>query len=432
MKALRMFFQKPRTRALAIFVLILTLGIGLALDLHFHGLIWQMFYATTGEESPVKQMYGFVSYLGNLTRRQPVTVTDTPFSPDLKPDNLFGVNTFLEEEPESAKRERQLQMISDAGFGWIRQQFRWDDIEINGRGDFSDTRNGAAISAWDKYDNIVDLAAKYHINIIARLNSPPKWAQSQTPDLLPGFTPPANDDDYANFAATVAARYKGRIRYYQVWNEPNIYPEWGNQAISPEDYTTLLCKAYHAIKTADPNAIIISGALAPTIELGPRNLSDTVFLQRLYAAGGGACFDILSAQGYGLFSGPTDQRMRITTINFSHVLWLRDLMIANGNAAKPIWISEMAWNPVPDDGAITDRLNYGQVTDAQAGRYAVEAYDRARREWPFVGVISYWFFKQPDESEKSKSMYYFRLVDPDFTPRPVYGAISAYAKGAAK
>ena len=28
-------------------------------------------------------------------------------------------------------------------------------------------------------------------------------------------------------------RYKGRIRYYQLWNEPNIYPEWGNYPISP-------------------------------------------------------------------------------------------------------------------------------------------------------------------------------------------------------
>jgi hypothetical protein len=86
----------------------------------------------------------------------------------------------------------------------------------------------------------------------------------------------------------------------------------------------------------------------------------------------------------------------------------------------------MAWNPVPDEQTapdIQDRLRFGQVTDEQAARYTVEAFRRARAEWPFVGVINVWFFKRPDDSEKNQSWYYFRLVDPDFTPRPVYNAI---------
>ncbi|HVO42083.1 MAG TPA: hypothetical protein VMT34_05660 [Aggregatilineales bacterium] len=425
---LRSLFQNRRRALIVIAAALLALLIGLALDLHFYGLAWHLFYGVTGEEAPFKQIYGSVSYLGNVTRREPVTASDAPIPVDLKPANLLGVNTFLEDEPEVAKRERQMQMIADAGFGWIRQQFRWDDIEISGRGDFTDRRNGSAISAWEKYDNIVSLAEKYHVGIIVRLNSPPAW--SQPPGSNPGFTPPANYDDFAAYAGTVAARYKGRVRFYQVWNEPNIYPEWGELAINPEAYTDLLCRASRAIKKADGSAIVIAGALAPTIDLGARNLSDTIFLQRMYDAGAGRCFDILSAQGYGLFSGPTDRRMRITTINYSHVLWLRDLMIANGDAARPIWISEMGWNPVPSDGDIANREAYGQVTDDQAAQDAVEAFDRAHKEWPFVGVISYWYFKRPDDHEKNQSFYYFRLVDPDFTPRPAYNAIKAYAQGA--
>jgi hypothetical protein len=120
--------------------------------------------------------------------------------------------------------------------------------------------------------------------------------------------------------------------------------------------------------------------------------------------------------------------LRITTINFAHVVWLRDMMVAHGDAAKPIWIGEMAWNPVPDDPNIRDRLTYGQVTDAQAAQYAVDAYERARTEWRWVGVIAYWFFKRPDTSEIDQSWYYFRMVEPDFTPRPVYFAIREYAR----
>jgi polysaccharide biosynthesis protein PslG len=416
-----------RPRHFLIIVVIVLAGlVALALDLHFHGLAWRILYSTTGEESPVGQMYGFLQYLGNFTRRQPITGSSPP-----KPDQLnpLGVNTFLEQEAEEAKRERQLQMIADAGIGWIRQQFPWQDIEIKERGNFTDFRNDPnGVDAWKKYDNIVGLADKYNVRIIARLGSPPVWSQPN--GALPGYAPPIDVQDFVNYATSLATRYKGRIQYYQVWNEPNVYPEWGEQAINPEAYTDLLCRTHDALKKIDPNITIISATLAQTVELSSINLSDFVFLQRMYNAGARPCFDILGAQGYGLFSGPTDRRMRPTTINFAHVLWLRDLMVANRDADKPIWIGEMAWNPVPGEATvptIENRLNYGQVTDEQAARYAVEGYQRAREEWPFVGVVCYWFFKHADEHEKNQSWYYFRMIDPDFTPRPVYNAVKAYA-----
>lgn len=411
--------------------LVVGLAVGLLLDLRFKGLAWQVFYHTTGEEDPIKQVYGFVGYLGNGLRRQPTLGAGTP---TLHPvENPLGINTFLDLEVEVSKRERSLQMIADAGFAWIRQQFRWDDIEISGRGDFSDARNDVngdgvrdAIDAWAKYDNIVDLAERYQLRIIARVGSVPAWAQPE--GAMPGYAPPADLQDFANFAGILAGRYQGRIRYYQIWNEPNIYPEWGDQPVNPEAYTDLLCRTYQAIKAADPGAVVLSGALAPTIDLSGINLNDFIFLQRMYDAGAGECFDILGAQGYGLFSGPTDQRMRITQLNFAHVLWLRDQMIANADGDKPIWIGEMAWNPVPDAPGIADRLRFGQVTEDQAARYAVEAYQRAEADWPFVGVIAYWFFKRPGDWERNQSFYYFRMVEPDFAPLPVYQAMKDYAQ----
>ncbi len=53
---------------------------------------------------------------------------------------------------------------------------------------------------------------------------------------LGDFGPPAKFKDFADFVVALAQRYKGRIRYYQIWNEPNIYPEWGEQRSNPEDY----------------------------------------------------------------------------------------------------------------------------------------------------------------------------------------------------
>src|SRR5215813_7289616 len=135
----RLTLSKCSRRIAAVLVVIALIAIvALTLDLRFHGLAWRVMYSVTGEEAPFNQLYGFLGYLGNLTRPQPVTASEIAVSP--APASPFGVNTFLQLEPDPAKVEQQLQMITAAGFGWIRQQFTWEDIEIHGRGDFVDRR----------------------------------------------------------------------------------------------------------------------------------------------------------------------------------------------------------------------------------------------------------------------------------------------------
>jgi hypothetical protein len=396
----------------------------LALDLANRGLAWQVFWSLTGEEAPAAQLRGVVELMGNALRRAPDNAPDVPIAhAGVSP---FGINTFLEQEVEPAKREQIVRMVADAGFDWIRQQFVWEDIEIHGRGDFIDRRNDpAGVDAWAKYDQIVDLAEQYGVGILARLDNPPAWAQT----VAGNFAPPADVQDFVNFAAAVAERYKGRIDTYQVWNEPNIYPEWGEQAVDPEAYTDLLCRTYAALKAVDPAITVLSGALSPTVALTGRDLSDLIFLQRMYDAGAGQCFDVLAGQGYGFFSGPTDRRLRPFTLNFGRPQYLRDTMVANGDANKALWITEAAWNPVdspevPPD--VSGRENFGVATREQAAAFMPLAYQRAQQEWPWMGVISYWFFKRPAEYERDQSWYYFRMVEPDFTPLPVYDAMRDY------
>ncbi len=64
------------------------------------------------------------------------------------------------------------------------------------------------------------------------------------------------------------------------------------------------------------------------------------------------------------------------------------MMVANGDANKPIWISEAGWDPVPNDPAIADAERYGRVTMAQAAEWAPLAYERALKEWPWIGVVT--------------------------------------------
>jgi hypothetical protein len=384
-----------------------------------------LFYVT-GEEQALPQLTGVTQYAFNLLRPPLQLANDVPVAH--AGVNPFGVNTFLQNEVDPLKRRLAMEMVAKAGFRWIRQEFPWEDIEIHARGDFEDRRHDPPRSAWEKYDQIVDLAETYHIEIIARLSNPPAWSRAAG-DAEGAFAPPDDLNDYGNFVAAVVQRYKGRIHYYQIWNEPNIYPEWGEHPVNAVQYAQLLKVGYTRAKEVDPDVVIIAGALAATIELDPypkHGLTDALFLQQLYDAGAGPYFDVLAMQGYGLWSGPYDRRMQPRVINFSRPLYIRDVMVRNGDASKPIWLSEMAWNALPAGSSLP--ASYGQVTEEQQARYAVLAYQRLQSEWPWLGVANYWFLKQADDRERETNpQYYFRLLEPDFTPLPAYAALSQAA-----
>ena len=376
-------------------------------------------YGVTGEEDLREQIKGTVAWaLIQLTRPPLQTAPMTPIAH--AGVNPYGVNVFLEQEVEPAKVDLALRMIRDAGFHWIRQEFPWEDIEIHGRGDFTDRRNEPPRSAWEKYDRMVDLAERYGLEIIARLDNPPAWSRADG-DARGTLAPPDDLNDFGNFVEAVVRRYKGRIRYYQIWNEPNIYPEWGEQPVSPEGYVALLKVAYTRAKAADPDCVILCAGLAQTLEPGGRNMSDLVFLQRMYDAGVRGYFDIMGVMAYGLWTGPTDRRATPDRTNFARPQLIREIMVRNGDADKPIWATEVGWNAVPPD--FPKPAIYGRVTPEQQARYAVEAYRRAQAEWPWMGVMNYWFFKRATDTETGEVFYYFRMVEPDFTPMPVYEAM---------
>jgi hypothetical protein len=399
-------------------ITLLAVALGLAV---WPAALRALFYLT-GEEQPLPQTTGVTQLAFNLVRPPLQLANDVPVAQ--AGVNPFGVNTFLQNEADPHKRRLAMEMVANAGFHWIRQEFPWEDIEIQGPGDFVDRRHDPPRSSWEKYDQIVDLAEAYGIEIIARLSNPPAWSRAAG-DQAGTFAPPDDLDAYGDFVETVVRRYKGRIHYYQIWNEPNIYPEWGEQPVDAAQYVELLKVGYTRAKAVDPDVVIIAGALAATIELDryPHGLTDALFLQQMYDAGAAPYFDVLAMQGYGLWSGPYDRRMQPRVLNFSRPLYIRDVMVRNGDAHKPIWLSEMAWNALPPDWPAD--APYGQVTEAQQARYAVLAYHRLQSEWPWLGVANYWFLKQADDRERDKNpQYYFRLLEPDFTPQPVYQALS--------
>lgn len=338
--------------------------------------------------------------------------------------NPYGANFFLEREVEALKREETIKMAAEAGIGWAKQQFIWAQIEPQDV-DFQDPANWER--SWGKYDDIVDLCERHGLQIIARLDHPPPWTRQD--NSIPE-APPDDLADYADFVYGFVKHYQGRVRYVQIWNEPNIYPEWGNRAVDPAGYVEMLQVAYRAAKSADPNVYVLPAPLAPTLEdlVVRRNLSELIFLEEMYQAGAANYFDIFSANAFG-FDLPPDDPPSADKLNFQRVKLQREIMERYGDSHKAIWINEYGWNASPPGIFTEEELTWKRVTEEQQAEYLLQGIELARREWPWIGVFNIWFFRQVDNYSPDEPAYYFRLVDVDFTPREAYKAVKDATAG---
>ena len=334
----------------------------------------------------------------------PRTIPDTDVNP-------YGANFFLDREVEEWKRDRTVRMAREAGIVWAKQQFSWEEIE---------KRKG--VFDWSKSDQIITTFEKYGLQIIARLDRTPAWARR---DKNIPQAPPDNFNDYGDFVDAFVRRYIGRVNYIQIWNEPNIFPEWGNRPVDPAGYAALLEIAYKRAKAANPNVRVLSAPLAITLGEGwaPnsdawRHMNDLDFLDEMYKVGAKDYFDILSANAFGLRATPDDPPDP-NQLNFQRVALARKIMEKYGDKQKAIWINEYGWNAAPPDFP-KEELLWGRVTEQQQAEYTVRGLQFARANWEWVGVINIWYFRQVGDIPPDRADYYFRMVDVDFTPRLIY------------
>jgi hypothetical protein len=353
--------------------------------------------------------------------------TDWDYHPIPHTDvNPLAVNTFLNEEPDPAVVERSLDMIAAGGFGAIRQIFGWYEIEPQ-PGVFTDA---SGRSTWEKYDHIVELAVERGLEIIARLEKPPAWARAGRPNPdVDG--PPDRLSDYARFVELVVQRYQGRIRYVQIWNEPNLRGEWGATPIDPRGYVDLLEAGYRAAKRVDPDVTVLLAGLAPTDQTGPDNLSDLLFLERVYELGGAPFFDVVTVMVYGYGFPPWDRRLGFGHNNFSRPILTHEIMERFGDHDTPVWAAEYGWVSLPDDWQGHPSPWGEPVSRERQAEHLVDGYERAQREWPWMGPMAVWAFRFPHPpdapDQRDNPTRGFALVEHDFTPTPAWTRLAGAA-----
>lgn len=213
------------------------------------------------------------------------------------------------------------------------------------------------------------------------------WSEAGLPDA------PRTGDEIEIFAGNAAevaefirTRHGSTFKTiaYEIWNEPNLNYEWeGNP--NPVEFVNLLRAASTAIREADPQAIIVSGAPSPG-----GDYDDLKFLEGMYAGGAKGLMDAVGSHPYG-GPWPPDHPTGIDDQGNGYPYFRkpeaqRAIMEKYGDSATQIWATEFSWL------AGLPGCNFGehtpwQVTVEQQADYLVEAYRYAHHHWPWMGPM---------------------------------------------
>ncbi len=318
---------------------------------------------------------------------------------------VLGVHTRLTDEVEEWKIKHSLEMVREMGASWIVEFFPWAYYHGEDGG-----------FAWRHPDMVIRHANAQGLTVIARLGLTPEWARP--PDTPLTYLDEGSYDDFAVYAAAFAERYQGQVEYIIIGNEPNLSYEWGYRPTQPSDYVNLLKVVYPAVKEVNPDIQVLAGALAPTLEPPGSSwgLNDLLYLQGIYDAGGAQFFDGLAAHSYGL-TFPPETEPGEDVLNFRRIELLREVMVANDDAKKQIYITETGWNDHP-------RWTLG-VRPGQRIQYTVDALTYAEENWPYVEMMGIWAFRFP--APLKSYMDYYTMVTPEFVEKPIYKALQEYS-----
>ncbi|MDO8670133.1 MAG: glycosyl hydrolase family 18 protein, partial [Dehalococcoidia bacterium] len=225
---------------------------------------------------------------------------------------------------------RALQMVKSAGFTWAKIQIRWDGVESS-KGNIN----------WGYLDGIVNQMSANGVRVLFSFTAAPRWS---TPADYTDPGPPRDPQDLANFVGAIAAHYPGRVHAYEIWNEQNVFFEWGGRGkrLNATKYVELLKASYYAVKAADPNAVVVSGGLTPTgWNDGDTAYDDLVYMDMMYQAGVKDYCDAIGVHGNvvmpyaaNLAAGANGDHGSFYFRRFEQI---RDIMVKYGDQDKQMW-----------------------------------------------------------------------------------------------
>jgi class 3 adenylate cyclase len=151
---------------------------------------------------------------------------------------------------EGARRD--FEALQAMGVHTLRVSLGWDELEP--------ARDQYEFGFWDAF---VELAGAHEIELIPYVAYTPEWNASGGGPGDFWRSPPRDLDQFAELMGLLAARYRGRIRSWELWNEPDNRDYWRG---SVAEYAELLRRGADAVHAVDERLAVVSGGLAGHLE----------------------------------------------------------------------------------------------------------------------------------------------------------------------
>jgi len=290
---------------------------------------------------------------------------------------------FIGISPQSQASASDYRLMSEANISSARVLLSWAGVQSKSP--------YLADPQWKGFDHEVTIAAREGIRVMPTAFGTPRWAAPE-PNVLP-VTTPLRRWAWASFLRAAAERY-GRdgefweehpdlpylpIVRWEIWNEQNIVSFDANP--SPARFALLLRISGRVLKRTDPGAqVIIGGFFGQPLQIPP-NVAIGNYLRRIYEAGNvKPWFDGVGLHPYVATAGEIVGQMRT----------LRRVMRAHGDAATPIYVTELGWGSAPGP----TRWEAGLQGQAEQLDRAMHLISANRVRWKVRGV---WWYSWSDE-----------------------------------
>ena len=314
---------------------------------------------------------------------QPLGIVSRSRRPSSPEDNPFGTCVISDFRHTSSAGE-DYAFVDALGIGWYRPIVFWPAIERK-KGKYD----------WTKLDAQVEEGTAHGIALAPLVAHVPKWASTKGER-----SPPKDNRDFKRFMFDLVSRYKGRIKYWTLWNEQNSkkgWPDW-----TPESYVAFLKNGYLGAKQADPDVKILIGGIA---------FMDYAYVRDFYEAGGKDYFDIMNLHPY-CFPDPPE-RLRGSRLlkascgkeaSLMGIHKIRSIMQDFEDEKKPIWITEISWGTGKGKKkGVKNELLPFYVDEEDQARYLVRAHFIAFA----LGVRKCFILCVPDVSKKAEGVFGF-------------------------
>ncbi|NJP05514.1 MAG: hypothetical protein HC837_07790 [Chloroflexaceae bacterium] len=128
----------------------------------------------------------------------------------------FGVVAALGNRVHEAEIPAMVQLMKEAGVQWQREEIFWDRVQKAPGGPFTWTGDGSGLY---NYDYAIGMQANAGIQVLGLLDYNPYWFKGKNPH------PSEWIKDWGDFVYASVSRYgreRGWIKYWELWNEPNL------------------------------------------------------------------------------------------------------------------------------------------------------------------------------------------------------------------